>query len=277
MPEFLQRITVLCFGASYGAAFLLELLHYFRPRPIFRLVGIGFGIAGLFAQTAYVFAQPVSLTTTDGSLLFLAWILAIFYLYGTFHHQRIVWGLFVLPLVLTLVILAVAYPTASQGTRGSLWNLLVFDGRFWGTLHGVLVLLAAVGVCVGFVASLMYLVHAHRLKAKLKPQQGMKLLSLERIEEMNRRAILISFPLLTAGLLIGVGRYLQKGFSLAEWNSPRILSSVALWLVFAILLYLRYGIHARGKRVAWWTIGAFVLLLAALLSPVHPFVTGGSQ
>ena len=96
----------------------------------------------------------------------------------------------------------------------------------------------------------------------------------ERIEEMNRRAILWSFPLLTAGLLVGIVLQVQHGDFLVGWSSPKIIITAGLWLVFAILLYLRYGIHARGRQVALLTVVAFALLLVALVS-VHPFVGGG--
>src|SRR5205085_7615731 len=141
-----------------------------------------------------------------GSLLFLTLILAIFYLYGTVHHYRLAWGLFVLPLMLGLIALAVLLhePTVLPETEGR-WAGL------WGMAHGVLVLLAAVGVCVGFIASIMYLVQLRRLRAKRPPGQGMKLLSLERLEAMNRRAILWAFPLLTAGLVVGMARQVAQG------------------------------------------------------------------
>src|SRR5262249_23162649 len=141
-----------------------------------------------------------------GSFLFLAWIIAVFYLYGSLHHRKIAWGLFVLPLVLGLVGLAVLFdrdrpsgelpsppPLASPQRAG-----------LWGALHGVLLLLAAIGVFVAFVASVMYLIHARRLRAKTLPGTGPKFLSLERLEEMNRRAIVLAFPLLTAGVLVGL-------------------------------------------------------------------------
>lgn len=267
----LERITIFCFAASYGCALGLELWHLFRPRPILRYVGIGFGFAGLLAHLGYLAAQQWSLVSPSWSLLFLALILAIFYLYGSIHHQRIAWGLFVLPLLLGLIGLAVvsASPDVSRETATQ-WE------RFWGVTHGVLVLLAAVGVCVGFLASAMYLVQLYRLRAKLPPNQGMKLLNLERLEEMNRRAILWAFPLLTAGLLVGVALQVHHGLLLEGWDSPKILSAVGLWLVFAILLYLRYGIHARGRQVAFLTMLAFALLLFALVSPVHPFVQGAA-
>ncbi len=142
-------------------------------------------------------------------------------------------------------------------------------------VHGALLLLAAVGLSVGFVASIMYLVQVRQLRAKLAPGQGLRLLSLERIEEMNRRAILWAFPLLTVGLLLGIVLQLQQGAFALDWSSPKILITAGLWVVFAILLYLRYGVHVRGRQVALLTVLAFALLLVALLS-VHPFAEGGS-
>jgi ABC-type uncharacterized transport system permease subunit len=57
-------------------------------------------------------------------------------------------------------------------------------------------------------------------------------------------------------------------------NSPKALFTMGLWLVFAILLYLRYGAHVRGRQVALLTVLAFCLMLVAFVS-VHAFVRGG--
>ncbi len=275
MNPMLEGIQVLCFAGSYAVALALEVWRYFRPRPIYRLVGLGFGCAGLLAHTVYVMVQPLPLATPQGSLLFLAWILTVFFLYGSLHHHRLAWGLFVLPVVLGLIVLAVLFPGETPAhSQGFLLDLAASlkGQRFWGMVHGCLLFLAAVGVCVGFVASAMYLVQMQRLRAKVPPTQGLRLLSLERLEEMNRRAILTAFPLLTAGLLVGLALQWQHGVSLSGWDSPRIFSTVGLWLVFAILLYLRYGVRRRGKQVAFLTMLAFALLLFALASPVHPFI-----
>lgn len=273
MSAFLARITIFCFAASYGVALALELWHLVARRPVLRLVSLGFGAAGLFAHTFYVLLQPLPLSTPLGSMLFLAWILAVFYLYGSIHHKHTAWGLFVLPLVLGLIILAKAVPMSADA-GGTVWQ--DFSGeRFWGLVHGVLVLLAAVGICVAFLASVMYLVQLRRLRVKLPPGQGMQMLSLERLETMNRRAILWAFPLLTAGLIAGMALQVHQGNLLEGWESPKIVSALGLWLVFAILLYLRYGVHARGRQVALLTLVAFVILICALLAPVHPVVQGG--
>ena len=273
MLTWIAKISVFCFAASYACAFALEAWHLYRPRPILRIVSLGLGAAGLFAHAVYLihavyFAVPsLPIGSPTGSLFFLAMILAVFYFYGAMHHRRVTWGLFVLPVVLGLIGLGAALnestgpPVSSAG-----WNY------FWGVAHGTLLIFSAVGVCVGFIASVMYLVQLRRLQAKLPPGQAM--LSLERLEEMNRNAILASFPLLTAGLLAGLALQVQYSLDWQTLLSVRVLSVLGLWIVFAILLYLRYRVHVRGRQLALWTMFAFAILVLALVSP-HSFVQGG--
>jgi ABC-type transport system involved in cytochrome c biogenesis permease subunit len=265
----LERVTVFCFAASYAVAFALELLQLLRPRPVLRLLGTGFGAAGLLAQTIFLAVQRLELASRYGSLLFLAWIVAVFYLYGSLHHRKIAWGLFVLPLVLGLIGLAVLCgrePPSSE--EFWLLRLLSFEGEgFWVDVHLVLLFLGAVGVCVAFLASVMYLFHARRLRTKALPGRGPKFLSLERLEQMHRRAIVLAFPLLTAGVVVGMALLAQSPRPVRTWADPRVLTAAALWLLFAVLLYLRYSRHVRGRRVALLTIVAFVLLVVTLAVP----------
>lgn len=265
----MYRVTIVCFLASYGVALALELLHLFRPRPILRLLSLGFGGAGLLAHSIYLAWQRPPLAWQFGLLLFLAWILAIFYLYGSLHHGRLAWGVFVLPLILGLVGLGAALGPPLPGTDAGRVEGL----KYWSWAHAALLVLAAVGVCVGFLASLMYLFQARRLRAKVPPARGIKLLSLERLEQMNRRAIIWAFPLMTAGMAIGVILMTQVADKLAGWTDPRVLSAGVLWLAFAVLIYLRYGYQLRGRRVAFLTIFAFVLLVCCL-ALAHPVGQG---
>jgi ABC-type transport system involved in cytochrome c biogenesis permease subunit len=267
----LDRVTIVCFIASYAVALALEVLHQFRPWLIVRLLGLAFGAAGLVAQTIFLAVQRPPLVWQYGWMLFLAWILAVFYLVGSLHHRRQAWGVFVLPLVLGLVGFGAAFGPA--GTKEPLENLLPLQA-VWGRTHAVLLFLAAVGVCVAFLASTMYLVQARRLRVKRVPGHGLKLLSLERLEAMNRRAINLAFPLLTAGIAIGAVLMLQE--QPAGWTDPRALGAVVLWLAFVVLLYLRYGYHLRGRRVALLTILTFVLLLGCLALS-HPLGQGGGR
>lgn len=269
MQRFIENITVMCFAASYATAFALELWHLARPRPILRIIALCFGAAGLLAHVIFLIVQSamtqtLPLGSPTGSLFILALVLAVFYVGEAIHHGRIAWALFVLPVVLGLIGLGVLLhePTEAPTWRSAL-----------GVTHVVLLLLAAVGVSIAFIASVMYLVQLRRLQAKLPPNQGLPLMSLERLERMNRRAVLWSFPLLTAGLLLGV--FLQFTVGIEDWLSLRILSVVALWIVFAVLLYLRYWVHVRGRQLALWTMFAFAILVVALVSHPHSFGQGG--
>jgi ABC-type transport system involved in cytochrome c biogenesis permease subunit len=263
-------IKTFCFLASYSLALALELLHLRFSRPVLRVLALLAAFAGLVAHTLYLYARQPPLVEPFSWLLFLSWILVIFYLSGAVHHRRLSWGIFVLPLIVGLVVLGLLLEPPAYD-HGLLRPSEQPVPRLWGLVHAVLILLATVGVCVGFVASLMYLIQSHRLRTKTLPGHGLKLLSLERLESMNRRAVVVAFPLLTAGMLLGL--LLMLNSNLAGWTDPRVLATAVLWITFALLLYLRYGRHARGRQVAFMTIAAFLLLLCCLALS-HPLGQG---
>jgi|SRR5205807_1923951 len=269
-----ERVTIFWFAASYAVALVLELVLLFRQRTALRYLATFCGAAGLLAHTLYLVAQRVPLASQAGTLLFLAWILATFYFYGSIHHRRLAWGLFVLPVVIGLIALTQVFDHAGVNVSSSPQFFPIAPAEFWRLLHIGLFLLAAVGVSVAFLASVMYLVQAQRLKVKTLPGQGVRLLNLERLENMNRRGIIWAFPLLTIGLIVGLVQMTQEGVQLQGWADPRILSTTVLWIVFVIVLYLRYGIRLGGRRVAFLTIMAFALLLVTLVTS-HQHKPGG--
>ena len=130
VEHFFERVTIFCFAASYGTALLLEVVHLLRPRPAVRLFSLGFGSAGLLAHTIFLAVQRPDLATRAGSLLFLAWIVAIFYLYGTLHHRKIAWGLFVLPLILGLIGLGVLLTHEPASAENS-WERVCGSMSIW--------------------------------------------------------------------------------------------------------------------------------------------------
>lgn len=264
----LQNVTHACFGLSYLLALGLEVARLRWPRPAYRVAGVVFGAAGLFAHSLFLAVHHPTPATPYGALLAVAWVLAVFYLYGTLHHARQAWAVFVLPVVLGLLTLAFVSPATPDAAPAWLTG-----DRFWGAVHGVLLLLAAVGVSVGFLASVMYLIQANRLRAKAPPLGGVKMLSLERLEAMNRRAVNWAFPLLTFGLVLGAVLLRQYHDLSENWLSLKVVGTAGLWLVFLVLLYLRYAAHVPGRRLALLTVAAFGLMVA-VLAAAHPFAAG---
>jgi ABC-type transport system involved in cytochrome c biogenesis permease subunit len=272
----LQGVTHACFGLSYLCAFALELASLFWPGLGWRVASLTFGMAGFIAQTLYIAINQPSPASPYGSLVVLAWVLAAFYLYGTIHHAKQAWAVFVLPVLIGLVGLSfvLLHSDASMPAFDMLsW---VSGERFWGAIHGILILGAAVGVSVGFLASVMYLIQARRLRTKAPLGRGIPLLSLESLETMNRRAVNATVPFLTVGLLVGT-LLLQQNRELGEnWLSLKIVSTLGLWALFLVLLCMRYGTRVAPRRLALLSILAFGVMLVALGS-AHTFVQGGTK
>jgi ABC-type uncharacterized transport system permease subunit len=266
----LQGITHACFGLSYLLAFGLELARLVRPAAGWRVAARVAGWAGVFAHTVYLVIQQPTPAAPYGSLLLLALVLALFYVLS----PKQAWAVFVLPVVIGLVGLSLAVATAPTAEpQVPVW---LSGDRFWGVVHGTLILLASVGVSVGFLASVMYLIQARRVRNKVNPARVVPLLSLERLENMNRHAVNWAFPLLTAGLLVGSLLLTHEHGSAENWLSVKVLSTAGLWVVFAVLLYLRYATNVPGRRLAGLSVVAFGLMLVALAA-AHPFAAGGGQ
>jgi ABC-type uncharacterized transport system permease subunit len=265
----MDRLKVLCFAGTYGLALLAELSRLV-VRSTFRwYLTVALTALGWLVQTAFLVNLAVKesrilpVTTAFESVMALSWIFALIGLYLMVHWPRkVAVGLFVLPLVLGLVVVAGWF-----APRESDWLEWGGTTAFWGSVHGIFLLGGAVFTCVAFAAGLMYLAQMRRLKSKRPSRFGLALPSLEQSERVNRGAITIAFPLLTFGLLIGMflslstrGSGAGTGHNLS-WMDPKVISALGMWLVFACLVHARFRPALRGRSVMVLTIVAFAFLV----------------
>ncbi|HZZ26669.1 MAG TPA: cytochrome c biogenesis protein CcsA [Pirellulales bacterium] len=263
---FLSRIFVFCFAASYSLALLLEIARavlWRNLRPVFIL---GVTAAGLLAHTLYLVNRAIAADSTPLSSAFDwyvlgAWGLAVVYFYWSCHYRNSALGLFVLPLVLGLIGLAkFASREPFPQSRA---------GQIWGSIHGVFLLLGLVAVAMGFVAGLMYLIQSHRLKNKLTTAGSMRLPSLEWLERVNSRAILISVLMVGAGFASGIVLNMVSHRSKIDevpWTDPVIWSTSLMfaWLLAAAIFSMLYRPARSGRKVAYLTVASFAFLAVAL-------------
>ncbi len=271
MAGLVEKLTVLCFAGTYGLALASDLARFVVRWHARWYLTVGLTALGWIVQTAYLvnlgrIGDAELVTTPFGSLLILAWILAAINLYLLVRSPRTAAaGLFVLPVVLGLVV------AASMGMKRTAWvgglGTKSAAITFWGTTHGLLLMAGSVFTCVAFAAGLMYLVQSNRLKHKRPPRFGFALPSLEQSERLNRGAITVAFPLLTAGLIIGliltVALHRANGASIG-WTDPKVISTMAMWVVFAVLLHARYRPEMRGRRMMLLSVVAFLFLAFSL-------------
>jgi ABC-type uncharacterized transport system permease subunit len=120
---------------------------------------------------------------------------------------------------------------------------------------------------VGFVAGLMYLVQSYRLKNKRPPAPGSRMPSLEWLEKVNSRVIILSALLVGVGFLAGVILNLvESGGGALPWSDPVIWSSALMfgWLATAAVFNVVYRPARRGRKVAYLTVVSFGFLVVTL-------------
>ena len=190
-----------------------------------------------------------------------AWVLVVMYLMLTFHYPRAAVGLFLMPLVLALIGAAqLKYEEPSLGEGGAT--------ALWGYVHGVTLLLGTVAVLIGFVAGVMYLLQARRLKLKQLGGSRFQFPSLERLQRVNVSAIVMSAIMLGLGFLSGmIGNVISKGL---EWSDPVVWSTALMfvWQTAVVVFSLIYKAAREGRKVAYLTIASFLFLVIALATYV---------
>ncbi len=269
-------ITLLCFAASYSVAFAIELAGLWVRFGWHRVAMIGMAIAGLVAHSLYlasIAAGDVAILSSPANwMLVVAWVLAALYLWVVFAAPGSAMGLFVLPLVLGLIALAknTTYQPFADANAPQFWN--------W--LHGSLLLLATVAVCVGFLAGLMYLIQSWRLKHKLPPSPRFRLPSLEKLARTNSRSLGISAVLVAGGFFSGVVLSRLKDGGNTDYHllaDPVVLSllGMLLWLVVAEIFRLAYPAARQGRKVAYMTLASFGFLVITLLTFAMTGAHGG--
>ncbi len=270
--EFLSGVTIVCFAGSYAVALVLEVLRCVRRLPLRTLFTILWTAAGLLAHTIFLFQLAHEEVTTGASRLvfsswydwslLVAWGVAAAYLGLLLRRPQNATGLFLLPLVLILIGLAIYVADRAPFERSA-------AEQVWRTVHAVSLLLGTVSVTLGFAAGLMYLFQSFRLKQKRPLPQWFRLPPLEWLQRFNREALLVSTIALAVGLLSGIvlNLRLKAGSgSLVDWTDPAVLSSLVLlsWLVASTLFESFYRPAREGRKVAYLTIASFVFLVLAL-------------
>lgn len=260
-------MTITCFTGSYLLALAAAIARFIFRDRVRPWVGLILGGVGLFAHTLYLWKEanaaleggyPLFSSWHDWCLL-ASWILAAAYLGLLIRHAENAVGLFLLPLVLGLIGIAIAVRDGGRFSRDEALNL-------WRLVHGLALMAGTVSVLLGFGAGVMYLTHSYRLKRKLLSRQGFRLPSLEWLQYFNRRTLWVSTGLLAVGLLSGIALNLANRGQSIGWGDPVILSSGVLfvWLLAVCLFEWLYVPARQGRKVVYLTLASFIFLSLAL-------------
>jgi hypothetical protein len=261
----LDKISLLCFSASYAVALAAELTQFLRKSLGMRWVAILFSLAGLVAQSGYLVARsrqyelPPLLASTHDWLIVSAWLAMAFYLGVQLWNPQLALGVFCLPGVLVLIQLSQFVSRQPNPQIGEL--------HWWSMLHASFWVFGIVGVLLALLVSLMYLVKHSRLKLKRAELPGLQLFSLERLSRMNWWLVILSVPLLTLGVISGLWLiYLSRqGAHPVDLVNIAVFVDALVWVGMAVLFGWMLGAkNPTGRMVAWRTVLACLFMLLTL-------------
>lgn len=223
---------------------------------------VGFMIAGLIAHSVYLGREAHSglggapLSSWYHGCLILAWLLSIVFVAISLRAAPTSIGLIFLPTILALIAVAQIFPRTPQLGREASY-------RIWSQSHGIALLMGTAAVVCGFVGGLLYLLQSHRLKNKIVVTRGLRLPSLEKLQQISENSLVVSCWLLLIGLLSGIVlNWIDGDDAKLTWTDPVVWPSAVLliWLIVALSFNALYRPAREGHKVAYLTFASFVFL-----------------
>jgi ABC-type transport system involved in cytochrome c biogenesis permease subunit len=230
---------------------------------------------GVFAHTFLIGMQTMEagyapLVGTTAAVSAFVWLLGLAYLYVELTTDERAMGLFVTILLAGLAVLPALHPALEP--RPALLRSPLF------TLHIVSVLFAYASFALACVLGVTYVLLFKEIKAKHLGFFYDRLPSLQTLDVMNGRAIVVGWIFLTCGLAIG-GIWASQLHTVADprmqsmnVGDPKILIAVLSWAMYSFALFARRAIGWTGRRAAWLSAIGFVIVLLNFL-PVGYFLT----
>jgi len=210
-------------------------------------------------QTMEVGHVPVAGATSAISTF--VWLLALSYLYVEMTTDERAMGVFILPLLVALQ----AIPAFRPGVED---RAAVLQGPLFG-VHVSSLLFAYASFALACVIGITYVLLFKEIKAKHLGFFYARLPSLQVLDRMNQRAIVIGWIFLTIGIIVGAvwaaqaragygGDPRVQAMSLLD---PKIFVAIVCWVVYSFQLFAARRIGWGGRRAAYVSALGFVIVL----------------
>jgi len=191
--------------------------------------------------------------------------IGIAFLLASYRFDVTVLGAFVAPLSLMLFLasgLGSSYAPVSPGMQSAMLSLHIGAN-----------VLGLVAFALAFVAGLAYVLQERLLRRRQLSGAFQRLPSLDVLDTMGLRAVLVGFPLLTFGMITGTFWLLQSEGS--AFYISQALGLVA-WAIFAGVIVLRVAAGWRGRKAALGTMLGFAFTLLVLAGYALRAAAGGN-
>jgi cytochrome c-type biogenesis protein CcsB len=262
----------------YTVAFLCYLLFMATKsqtvgRVAFWVIFVGFllHLVGLLIRwrESYVTGYGyIPLANMYESLIFFSWAIVLVYLIVDMIYRQRTIGVIASP----LAAISIAFTSLVKSDIRPLVPALQSN---WLAIHVITCFLGYAAFAIAFGISIVYMIQSRR---ELSPRGSISWLpSSQTLDEINYKAIVIGFPLLTIGIITGAAWASYAWGSYWSWD-PKETWSLITWLIYAAFLHARYTHEWRGKKTALLSIAGFVAVIFTyfgvnfLLSGLHSYL-----
>lgn len=259
----------------YAAAAVAYFAHFSRHDPRTGRTATALLGSALLAHTFLIGMQTMEagyapLVGTTAAISAFVWLLGLAYLYVELTMDERAMGVFVTALLAALAVLPALNPQVEA--RPALLRSPLF------TVHVLSMLFAYASFALACVLGITYVLLFKEIKAKQLGFFYARLPSLQTLDVMNARAIIVGWLFLTCGLVVGgiwatqIGGSPDPRAQAMSVADPKILVALVCWGTYSFALFARRAIGWSGRRAAWLSALAFVLVLLNFV-PVGYFLT----
>jgi len=259
----------------YAAAAAVYVAHFSKRDPRTGRTATALLAGALLAHTFHIGMQTMQagyapLVGTTAAISAFVWLLGLSYLYVELTTDERAMGAFVASLLAALAILPALNPAIDA--RPALLRSPLF------TVHVLSMLLAYASFALACVVGVTYVLLFKEIKAKHLGYFYARLPSLQVLDVMNARAVVIGWLFLTFGLAVGIVWASQIAGSpdpraqAMHVADPKILIALICWATYSFALVARQAIGWSGRRAAWLSAVGFIIVLLNFL-PVSYFLT----
>lgn len=256
MPIIWLRVAL----ALYGLGLIYVLVALTRTKELLNRIALHAAYLGMIFQFISIVESvhqsgELSLATLSMAASVLGFVIMVVFLIVYMVYGTTSPGIVVFPLVFLLTLMGIMrqepFVLASETAR-----------RGWLIAHISLIFAGYAALVLSFSASIIYLLQERALKAKRSAGFLSRLPALQVTDEIGLRSLLIGFPFMTAGMIIGL-LIADMNFGHVNFRDPKILFTVLTWAVYLVLVYTRWSAGWRGRRAAFLAAGVFAMAIVA--------------
>ncbi|MBL0387127.1 cytochrome c biogenesis protein CcsA [Tumebacillus sp. ITR2] len=247
----------------YAVCIVLYFADFVTHKQVLNRIAYGFlavvwGLQTSFFLTRMTEVHYVPLMTTFETTLFFSWLLITFSLVINYFYKIDLFAFFTNVIGFAMVVFDLftgegASSVVGEGLQG---NLLI--------IHITLAFLSYAAFSLSFIFSIMYLIQSKMLKEKRWNSWFRRLPALDKLDAFTYRLIIVGFPMLLLALILGVNWYYKMFGSVLVFDAKPLVSIVLLGF-YVGWLYLRNSFGWSGRKLAWWNVASFSLVVVNYL------------